>query len=127
MTADPVMLELIRGVKADIRAVHMDVRDLATRVATIEQSDSASVNRLAKKWMPWFLAALGLGGGSGVLVGQQTAGGSHATKDRYVGIVAGVKGPAAGITKHPSHHQKRSESGVTPQPGVGRGVVGSQP
>ena len=79
MADSELMLELVRGVRDDVKALRSEVQVIATKVdlnastiSKIQTSDGESFNRLAKKSLPWILAALGIGGAGGNLLTQQT-------------------------------------------------------
>jgi hypothetical protein len=79
MADSELMLELVRGVRDDVKALRTEVQVIANKVdrnantiSKIQTSDGESFNRLARRALPWVLAALGIGGAGGGLLSQQT-------------------------------------------------------
>ena len=127
MADSDLMLELLRGIKSDVKQLGEDLRAAVCKVEANERaitkmqnSEAAVVTRLGGKALPWILAALGLGTGGGIVI-QQQAGGPSAIVEHQ---------PTANRHRGTAGSPARSEEvpasdSATPgrQPRVGRGLV----
>ncbi len=101
--ADPaLLLELLRELRTELREARADIRHNTTEIGKLKaskaeastvadlktkQGDDDAIKRLIIRYLPWILAALGIGGGlgGGYGIGRSTIGADVHKSSQHIG------------------------------------------